>query len=231
MSAPFELQQHSEDNSMFVYLDIETLPSPNPPTLETIKAPANYKDPAKIQQYQQEKQEEEWRREALDSMKGSILCIGYQIDDDAPRCFMSGLDEVGDESDLLRNFENAVIEECGRDRPEWVAFNGHGFDMPWIWRKAIKYGLEFLPSMINFDRYRGNIIDPMRLWCPHDYRGFVKLGDLAAYLGIGVKTEGFDGSMVFDAWREGRLEEIAAYCRDDVQLLAAVHKALVPYLN
>ncbi|WP_031386505.1 ribonuclease H-like domain-containing protein [Desulfonatronum thiodismutans] len=217
---------------MHIFLDIETLPGPNPPALESIKPPSNYRDPVKILQYQQEKQEEEWRKQALDSMRGEILCIGFQVgEDDEPRSFTSGLGEVGDEADVLREFENAVIEECGRDRPEWVAFNGHGFDLPWIWRKSIKYGLEFLPGMINFDRYRGNIIDPMRLWCPHDYRGYVKLGDLAEFLGIGAKTQGFDGSMVFDAWREGRLEEIAAYCRDDVQLLAAVHRALSQYLS
>lgn len=215
---------------MFVYLDIETLPSPNPPALETIKAPANYKDPAKILAYQQEAQETEWRKEALDSMKGSILCIGYMLDEEEAHSFTVGLD--GTEEEVLRKFENVIIEENGgRVLPDWIAFNGHGFDLPWIWRRAIKHGLDFLPGMINFDRYRGNIIDPMRLWCPHDYRGYVKLGDLAAFLGIGAKTQGFDGSMVFDAWREGRLEEIAAYCRDDVQLLAAVHRALVPYLN
>lgn len=211
-----------------VFLDLETLPGPERPDPETLTPPGNYKSPDAISKWRAENADKLYRAQALDSMLGRILTIGFAVDDQDPVAMTLGL-EAENEADLLRQFENAIIEECGSAPPTWVAFNGYSFDMPWIWRKAIKHGLNYLPRKINFDRYKGNIVDPMRMWHPHDYRGFVKLGDLAAFLGLGTKTDGFDGSMIFDAWQEGRLEEIADYCREDVALVREVFRKLEPW--
>lgn len=44
------------------------------------------------------------------------------------------------------------------------------------------------------------------------------LDDLAKFLGIEGKTAGMDGSQVFDYWQAGRVNEVAEYCRRDVEL-------------
>ena len=48
---------------------------------------------------------------------------------------------------------------------------------------------------------------------------------LAAFFGIPGK-QGMDGSMVYDAWKAGRIAEILTYCAHDVMMTREVHRAL-----
>jgi predicted PolB exonuclease-like 3'-5' exonuclease len=42
---------------------------------------------------------------------------------------------------------------------------------------------------------------------------------------MGIKgKDGFDGSMVADAWRNGEHGKIAEYCQDDVMRVREIHK-------
>jgi len=46
-------------------------------------------------------------------------------------------------------------------------------------------------------------------------------------LGVGAKTEGVSGAESTRYWREGRGEEFAAYCRNDVELLRTIHSRMI----
>lgn len=213
---------------MKIYCDIETIPSETRPDPSEIQAPANYRDPAKIQAYQLEKVEEAFRKQAFDSMVGRLAVVGWAIEDEDPRSITLGVD-VEDEAGLLAMFENEVLECRGGEAITWVGHNFQSFDGVWLRRKGIKHGLGHLPSLINLDRYRGNVEDTMLIWSPHDPRDRVGLDKLARFLGQGAKTEGIDGSKVWDFWQEGRLDEVAAYCRADVALTRSIFKNLARY--
>jgi len=68
-----------------LFLDVESIPSPTPPPLETIEAPANYKDEAKIQAYKLEAQHDLWMKEATVSYKGSLVCAAWALGDGEPK--------------------------------------------------------------------------------------------------------------------------------------------------
>ena len=51
----------------------------------------------------------------------------------------------------------------------------------------------------------------------------VALDELCDIMGIKGK-DGFDGSMVADAWRNGEHAKIAEYCKDDVMRVREIHK-------
>ncbi len=93
---------------VFLFLDIETLPSPTPPDLEEIQAPGNYKDEAKIRAYKEGKIDELHRAQALDSMRGQILAVGYAQSEDDPQVLIRGMDGIETEQELLTAFQGAI---------------------------------------------------------------------------------------------------------------------------
>lgn len=206
-----------------IYIDIETFASPTPPSPDEIQAPANYKDPAKIAAYQQEKVDEAWRKQALDSMQGQIVCIGYAIENGPVKTITVG-EDADNEREAMKMLGTDAETIRTMDTLEWIGHNFQGFDGVWLRRKAIKYGLAELARSINLDRYRGNVHDTMLMWSPHDPRDRVSLDKVAEYLCLGSKNG--NGAMVHDLWLAGRRKEIAEYCRHDVELTRAVYKHL-----
>lgn len=210
---------------MKIFIDIETIPGPVRPEPCEVHVDARLKDPEKIKAAQKEGLEESYRRQALDSMTGRIWCIGVAKDDDEPRCFIGD-----DEREVLCQLQ-LFVQECrptGRDI-EWVGHNAVAFDMRWVWRKAVKYGLGKLAFYIRPDKYRGNIRDTMLIWACGDTRDYVSLDKLAHYLGVGEKTPGMDGSKVYDLWLAGDAKGCAEYCAADVALTRAVYSRLPEY--
>lgn len=63
------------------------------------------------------------------------------------------------------------------------------------------------------------------LWA---WRPGIKLEELAEVLRLGLrKTEGMDGSCIYDRFREGCHREIADYCIRDVELTREIYYRLV----
>lgn len=216
---------------MELFVDIETLPGPERPSPEDIEPPKNYKDPAKIRAYQQERVEEVYRAQALDSMKGRILCIGWAFDDEPAKSLIIGLDGIDSEKELLSEFQVEFFENLGsvawsHTQPTWVGHNIHRFDLPWLWRKSLQNRAIQLAHLIPRGRYSNQVIDTAWLWAA-DYKDHVSLDAVAQYLGIGCKTDGVDGSKVFDLWQAGELQTIRSYCEQDVELARKVARFIL----
>jgi hypothetical protein len=211
---------------MEIYIDIETLPGHARPSPEDIEPPKNYKDPAKIRAYQEEKVEDAYRAQALDSMQGRILSIGWAMGDDPAQAMTVGLDGIEDEADLLRTFQELLLDQpIDLTHLEWVGHNIRTFDLPWIWRKSLKYRLHSLARFIPRAKFDRRIQDTLELWAA-DFRDRVSIQDIANFLGISGKTDGVDGSKVFDLWLEGYLQIINDYCINDVELSRNVHRII-----
>lgn len=238
-----------------VYLDIETIPGPTPPPLiwpadpglADLKAPANYKDEAKIEEWlkaaecraiesyehglaqMKANQEAQWATESLDSMRGRILCIGAAIEDDPAEVFCRSPETPEGLRETLDDFHFWVADTLGAGPAsiKWVGFNLRSFDLRWIYHHAVKYKLTRLASIIPRERYSKAVEDVRDIWSGGEYGDRTKLSDLAAFLGLEGKGEGLDGSKIWDAYRAGRLDEICDYCARDVALTREIHQRLL----
>jgi 3'-5' exonuclease len=202
-----------------VIIDIETIPSETMPDILEIKAPANYKDPAKILAYQTENQLEVYKKQALDSMKGRIIIIGICYQDKISVYEMEGL-----EGQLMVDFESIMtnLRDEINETPHFVGWNISNFDLPWLWRKAIQYNLPSLRRLIPKDN-RNLYTDLMKVWAA-DYKDYVSLSDCADFLGI---EHGKDsGADVYDYWKAGDIDKIIEHCRQDILTTKQVYERI-----
>lgn len=208
-------------------IDIETWGGPTKPSLEDIKAPANYKDEAKIKAYREEKMKTAWKDQGLDSLKGEVCCLGYQYGGKEP------VSIIGTEEDIITKFANELSKDgvIAHTQIYWIGHNLTTFDLPWILHRAWKYRLSYLVHAIPTNPYDEHIVDIMRLFAGpgvRDPKHMRKLDIIAKFLGLEGKTEGFDGSMVHDAFVRGEIDRIADYCENDCEQTTEVAKILKP---
>ncbi len=90
----------------------------------------------------------------------------------------------------------------------------------------MKYGLTDLARKIPRERYSRNLIDTLELWAGPDFRDRTSLVRISSFLGLEGKAGDLDGSKVFDAWKEGRLQEIRDYCAQDVELTRRIYQII-----
>jgi 3'-5' exonuclease len=213
-----------------IYIDIETIPAGDPIAPCTLTPPGNMKKIDTIETWYREEApqiaEEQYRKRALDSMQGQILVIAFAVNNDEPIAIHSLIDEGFNwEGSILQDLEN-----FGKNYIEfpivWIGHNAVGFDMLWLWRRAIKYDLPWLSQNIKLDRYKGNVHDTMIMWGGGNFNNFSKLDDIAKFLGIAGKTEGVDGSKVYDLYLEGKIDEITEYCCNDVRMVRDVYQQI-----
>ena len=69
-----------------------------------------------------------------------------------------------------------------------------------------------------------NPFDTLVQW-DSDRQKMISLDKLAKALGIQGKSD-IDGSMVYGMWKEGKFDEIAQYCADDVRMVRDVYKRI-----
>lgn len=204
----------------YLYLDIETIPAQDGAAHEylrkTAKAPANLKDPAKIESARQEAGEKAIDATSFDGWLGHVICISYAINDDNPTTWISPdeHDTIGPLFDLLNQY----------NRPVFVGHNIAAFDIPFITRRAVALGIQ-LPHAAAWPRdpkpWSDKIHDTMVMAA--GVRDRISMDRLCFALGLTGK-DGFDGSMVHDAWQRGERERIAEYCADDVRKAREIHR-------
>ena len=211
---------------MNIFIDLESIPAGDPIDPMTLTPPGNISKPETIAAWYKDKAidiaVEKYRARALDSMAGEILCIGYAVEDCAPMCVIGGT-----EQEILSAFnEGLKAHQTAYGEPlTFIGWNIVAFDIPFIWRKAIKYGLIGLRNAFNRDRYKGNHLDLMLAWGA-DWKDFRKLDDVAQFLGLPGKLGGLTGATIYDAYLEGRMDEITAYCKNDVETVRAIYRKI-----
>ena len=148
-----------------------------------------------------------------------IACIGALIAERGEqgwRVVALGAPHIGErpERDIILAFL-ARIEEL---RPQLVAFNGHGFDLPVLRYRAMVHSLSApgLNCRSYFNRYSEDCLDLCDALASFDARSKMKLDALCRVLGLPGKPEGIDGSQVANFVRQGRIQEVADYCETDV---------------
>ncbi|MDD9726103.1 3'-5' exonuclease [Roseovarius sp. SK2] len=208
-----------------VFLDIETIPSQSDEVREffrdEVKAPGNIKKPESIEAWLAENRDaaaaEALAKTSFDPALGHICTIGWAIDDEDP--VTAHAYEVEQEADILRAF---FASFHSFHRLTFVGHNVGAFDLRFILCRAVVLGVKVPASLPRDPKpWDKTIFDTMLAWA--GTRGTVSMDKLCQALALPGK-DGFDGSMVAEAWANGEHERIAEYCADDVRKTREVWK-------
>lgn len=229
---------------MKIFIDIETIPTQSPEDMQEIfdgiKPPGNISKPETIEKWMREKAaaeaEKQWRKTALSGTSGEIVVIGAAVEDGEAYTVQR---DVGiSEGNLLDVFWLGIADLVSERFPEssqvdldgikplWIGHNVE-FDVRFLKQRSIVHQIKPTLDIRPNERHGfGHLFCTMQEWA--GYREFIKLDTLCKALGIeNPKDCGMDGSKVYDAWIEGRVDEIAAYCKRDVEAVREIYRRMM----
>lgn len=165
----------------------------------------------------EESEDQYIKRLSLSAITARVLCLGFALEPpaDAPADVLSGA-----EAAILKDFW-ALVERAD----VLVGHNVLDFDLKFLVQRSTIHRIK--PSReIPFARFRNApVFDTMHEWTRWGREG-VSLEALALVLGQASPKDGMDGSKVYPAFLAGRLDEIYAYCRGDVETVRRVYRRL-----
>lgn len=219
---------------MIITLDLETCPSQCPDLkaefLANVKAPAQYKKPESIAEWIKENGEAEaeaaWRKTSFDGAYGHICVIGMAVDEGAPAAIYDD-DWHANEANVLRHaftWIDAICKDRPTERPVFVGHNLVEFDLRFLFQRAVVLGVKpsrYIPFTAK--PWEDSVFDTMTRWCGLKDR--IKLDKLAKVFGLDGKGD-MDGSQVWQYVRDGRIAEVAEYCKNDVALTRAIYQRM-----
>jgi len=183
--------------------------------LPPIEADSRLKDEEKIKADIEKKKEKQVEQMALNGLYGKIACIGYYGDN---------IQEVdfGEEKELIERFLKKVSESS----EVIVTWNGNEFDLPFIFKRGLKYGLCKLTDLQYYTaKTNPKCIDLMRLFC--GYGKYEKLDNVAKIL-LGEEKEEFDVKEISELIKtQSGKELIKRYCLKDCELTYKLGKMMV----
>ena len=206
--------------------DIETIPTEDPQVIAEIAAGVTaaktMTTPETIAKWESEEKpaavDQAVRATALTGLHGRICCIGYKWD------FEPAQTATGAEAEVIRFFFNEVRERINSARVP-VRVIGHnitGFDLRFLWQRAVVNCIKPLAALPWTEKpWSERIMDTMLMWDADKTRR-VSLDNLCRALSIPTSKDKMTGAQVADYWRAGKINEIAEYCRKDVEATRAV---------
>lgn len=211
-------------------LDIETIPAQAPRLIEEIAAnvkhPGQMKKSDTIAKWEAEDKPaavaDALRATSFDGAYGEIILIGMAVGTDAIEVVRrpSNNDEGGLLETAFRWLEDHVpVGE--RRMMQVVGHNVVGFDLRFMWQRAVIHGVrppDWMPWLVK--PWDDRVFDTMIQWSGLGGGKGITLDKLCSVLGVARKGteigEDIDGSMVWDFYKGGRIEELVAYCAADV---------------
>jgi len=132
-------------------------------------------------------------------------------------------DMLEDEGSIIQRFFDGIDKYT----PQLVSWNGSGFDLPVLHYRGLIHGIQCARywdqgedekdfKWNNYiSRYHSRHLDLMDLLAMYTGRANAPLDELAKLIGFPGKL-GMDGSKVWEAYQQGKLDEIRNYCETDV---------------
>lgn len=216
-----------------IYIDVESVPdqSEGAPerALSLLKVPGNYSKPETIAKWLQENGEKAWRDTALNGAYGEAIIIGYALDDGAPQALYRLHDDPGGparEAELLQEFWE-IVRSLTVAALTWVGHNVL-WDLKFLYHRSMVLGLD-VPTQLPLAPapWSPQVADTSYMWT-WDRTRSISLSELAGILGVECKTDGIDGSQVWDHAQAGNYDELVAYCKEDVQAVREIYRRLRP---
>lgn len=205
---------------MNLYLDIETIGTVDARVIaeiaEDICAPGNITKPESIAAWVAEKKPaaiaEAVQKTAFDGALGRVIVVGYAIDNEPAQS-------------LFADSERDLLIAAAAIRVHQANVVGHNvtWDIRFLWQRFVVNAVRppaWLSAAVKAKPW--DIGDTMTLWDPNRERK-ASLDKLCRALSIPSSKGEIDGSKVWDAFKAGRIEEIANYCRADVDATRACY--------
>ncbi len=169
--------------------------------------------------------------------KGLILLEGESAPRQAWDAVLGAEIERGTEEQLLRRFWSLVgpqangAEGEGDAAPRLVTYNGRAYDGPVLCVRSAQ--LAVVPTRYLSDPAREtsshcDLMDVMTFFGAS--RDRFSLDYWCRRFGVESPKSGIDGSQVGQAYADGRIEEIGAYCLRDVEATAELFRRIAPAL-
>ena len=175
-----------------IFWDIETGPLPEDVLRERVKPNSRLKDPAKIEADIEKKMADG----ALSAYTGQVLLVG--IKSGRATHFLEGREQT-----ILESFWACLR---GHFHHPWVGFNTHRFDLPFLVRRSMVYGIP-IPHTYSAVRYwPSNQIDLMAYWQCGDRHEMIGMDRLARFLGLEGKKG--DGALFHKLIRENKAKAL-----------------------
>lgn len=219
-----------------IFLDIETAPSQRADIRDelasTIKPPGTLKKAESIAAWERDEKpaaiEDAYLKTGLDGTWGRIVCIGWAFDDgETDSVCIEDLSEAEEKRTLEEFFTIVHQAHSGSSgqRPVIVGHNHAQFDLPFLWKRSVVNNVKppfWWPKSPK--PWSDAIFDTMTQWAGD--RDRISLDRLCRVLGIAGKGDGPTGADVWPMVQAGRFDDIAEYCREDVERTRAIYKRL-----
>lgn len=221
---------------MNLYLDTEKVPAHRPDVIAWLSARQHIRDAEDgVTDFVEKakRAQKAYRDTSLSPVLGELAVFSLAIDMSEPITRVRDMaDPEGERAlvaDICRELRDMDREmQFARNLEHLVAFNAP-FDRATLRTRAMVYG-EKLPVSIHClglkDWDRAN-----PWWCAMEhlkagYSDRVSLDAACMGLGVGLPKGDIDGSKVWDAILAGKIDEVAAYCADDVRRVRAVYQKI-----
>jgi len=227
---------------MKIFIDIETIAAQSDSAIELLRSnieqakaklspPGNYGTEA-AEKWLVKKRlelnngyEQAHLKTSFDGGLGEVITISMIINGNSYTMYRSG---DYSEADLLREFIAKVEDEASRkggslDKIQWIGHNVIKFDLLFLYKRCVINNLKPKFDIPVNARHGFNAYDTMQGWS--GYGGTVSQDNLCKTLGLSTK-QGMDGSMVYQAWLDGKHDEIAEYCKSDVDTVVSLYNRL-----
>jgi len=218
-----------------LFIDLETLSCTDPARIEYVtahmKPPANYKSETAINKWLVENRQKTIDNTVFDGSSGTICTIGYSVNGEPP-CALQ-VDEVVTEKIVIQEFFDnlAITAKASHIKSsllqiKWIAHNA-AFDLPFLFKRCVILGIDTHEIRIPHNDRHGSkhLFCTMVEWMGFGSKAGGSLDNICNALGMTGK-DGFDGSMVGDAFNNGEYKKIAEYCQDDVRKLIEIYNRL-----
>ena len=207
---------------MIVYLDVETVPAQRPEVVSWMatRALAKGTEPKNA--------DKEYRASSLSPLLGELAVVSLALDDNEPLTWKRDFTDPQGEAKLCEAvaFELGALYDDGC-LSQIVAHNAE-FDRTMLRTRCAIHGVK-LPYKVHALRIKpwdSVWICTMEM-LRSDRKSYASLDAACVAFGVPLLKGDIDGSKVWDAICEGRLDDVAAYCADDVRRVRAVYKKLM----
>lgn len=205
-----------------IFLDVETVPAQRPDVVAWMAARALAKgiEPAAA--------DKEYRDSSLSPLLGELAVVALAIDDNEPITFTRDFSDPNGEAKLCADvgaefrglYDDGVLTQI-------IAHNA-AFDRTMLRTRCAVHGVK-LPYKVHgihikpWDGVWVCTMDLLRI----DWKSHASLDAACVAFGVPLLKGDIDGSKVWDAIVAGRIDDVAAYCADDVRRVRAVYKKLM----
>ena len=168
-----------------------------------------------------------YRKTSFDGAFGQVCVIGFAINDEPAITLFNS--DWQDERTLLCQFIDSL--DADWERKDFVTVVGHNvasFDLRFLNHRYIVNGIR--PHSVISRAAQAKpwesekVFDTMIQWAGVGNR--IKLDKLCKALNVPTPKGELDGSKVWDYVNSGRIDEVAAYCKKDVEATRQVYKRM-----